>query len=42
MTEVRRAQPADADALGRLLHDVHTEFDEFTPARKPSPSARAT
>jgi ribosomal protein S18 acetylase RimI-like enzyme len=31
MTEVRRAQPADADAIGRLLHDVHTEFDEFTP-----------
>lgn len=31
MTEVRRAQPADADAIGRLLHDVHTEFDELTP-----------
>ena len=31
MTEVRRAQPADADAIGRLLHDVRTEFDEFTP-----------
>jgi ribosomal protein S18 acetylase RimI-like enzyme len=31
MTEVRRAQPADADRIGRLLHDVHTEFDEFSP-----------
>jgi GNAT superfamily N-acetyltransferase len=28
---VRRAQPADADAIGRLLHDFNTEFDEFTP-----------
>jgi GNAT superfamily N-acetyltransferase len=31
MSEVRRAQPADADAIGQLLHDVHTEFKEFTP-----------
>jgi GNAT superfamily N-acetyltransferase len=31
MSEVRRAQPADADALGRLLHDFNTEFNEFTP-----------
>jgi GNAT superfamily N-acetyltransferase len=31
MTEVRRAQPADADAIGRLLHNFNTEFDEFTP-----------
>ena len=31
MTEVRRAQPADADAIGRLLHDFNTEFDELTP-----------
>jgi ribosomal protein S18 acetylase RimI-like enzyme len=31
MTEVRRAQPADADGIGRLLHDFHTEFDEFSP-----------
>lgn len=31
MTEVRRAQPADADAIGRLLHDFNTEFDDFTP-----------
>ena len=31
MNEARRAQPADADAIGQLLHDVHTEFNEFTP-----------
>jgi GNAT superfamily N-acetyltransferase len=31
MIEVRRAQPADADAIGRLLHDFNTEFNEFTP-----------
>jgi ribosomal protein S18 acetylase RimI-like enzyme len=31
MTEVRRAQSADADAIGRLLHDFNTEFNEFTP-----------
>ena len=30
-TTVRRADVTDADAVGRLLHDVHTEFDEFTP-----------
>lgn len=29
--EVRRAQPADAGAIGRLLHDFNTEFDDFTP-----------
>ena len=28
---VRRAEAADADAIGRLLHDVHSEFNEFTP-----------
>jgi GNAT superfamily N-acetyltransferase len=31
MIEVRRAQPADADAIGRLVHDFNTEFNEFTP-----------
>jgi ribosomal protein S18 acetylase RimI-like enzyme len=31
MTRVRRAQPADADVIGQLLHDVHSEFDEPTP-----------
>ena len=29
--EVRRGEPADADAIGRLLHDFNTEFDEVTP-----------
>lgn len=29
--EVRRAQPADAEAIGRLLHDFNSEFDDFTP-----------
>jgi ribosomal protein S18 acetylase RimI-like enzyme len=28
---VRRATDADADAIGRLLHDFNTEFDEETP-----------
>ena len=28
---VRRAGPGDADAIGRLLHDFNTEFDEVTP-----------
>ena len=28
---VRRAGPADAEAIGRLLHDFNTEYDEFTP-----------
>jgi GNAT superfamily N-acetyltransferase len=31
MSEVRRAQSADADAIGRLLHDFNSEFNEFTP-----------
>jgi len=31
MTGVRRAQVADAEAIGQLLHDFNTEFDEFTP-----------
>jgi ribosomal protein S18 acetylase RimI-like enzyme len=28
---VRRAAGADADAIGRLLHDFNTEFEEMTP-----------
>jgi ribosomal protein S18 acetylase RimI-like enzyme len=28
---VRQAGPADADAVGRLLHDFNTEFDDVTP-----------
>ena len=28
---VRRAGPEDADAVGRLLHDFNTEYDEPTP-----------
>jgi ribosomal protein S18 acetylase RimI-like enzyme len=28
---VRRARPADADAVGRLLHDFNEEFDDPTP-----------
>ena len=28
---VRRAEPADAEAIGRLLHDFNTEYDEPTP-----------
>ena len=28
---VRRGQPADADAIGRLLHDFNTEYEDFTP-----------
>jgi GNAT superfamily N-acetyltransferase len=29
--KVREAQPTDAEAVGRLLHDFNTEFDDFTP-----------
>jgi ribosomal protein S18 acetylase RimI-like enzyme len=29
---VRRAKPADAEGIGRLLHDFNTEFEEETPA----------
>jgi ribosomal protein S18 acetylase RimI-like enzyme len=29
--QVRRADPADADAIGRLLDDFNREFDESTP-----------
>jgi ribosomal protein S18 acetylase RimI-like enzyme len=28
---VRRADPADAEAIGRLLHDFNTEFDDPSP-----------
>ena len=28
---VRRADPADADAIGRLLHDFNEEYEEATP-----------
>lgn len=28
---VRRARPEDSEAVGRLLHDFNTEFDEPTP-----------
>jgi ribosomal protein S18 acetylase RimI-like enzyme len=31
LPEVRRAELGDADAIGRLLHDFNTEFDDFTP-----------
>jgi ribosomal protein S18 acetylase RimI-like enzyme len=31
---VRRAGPEDAEAIGRLLHDFNTEFDEITPGRE--------
>ncbi|HEX8158753.1 MAG TPA: GNAT family N-acetyltransferase [Solirubrobacteraceae bacterium] len=29
---VRRADPADAEAIGQLLHDFNSEFDEPTPS----------
>jgi len=28
---VRAAEPTDAEAIGRLLHDFNTEFEEITP-----------
>jgi ribosomal protein S18 acetylase RimI-like enzyme len=28
---VRRAEPADAEDVGRLLHDFNTEYDDYTP-----------
>jgi ribosomal protein S18 acetylase RimI-like enzyme len=31
MSSVRRAEPADAEAIGRLLHDFNTEFHDVTP-----------
>jgi ribosomal protein S18 acetylase RimI-like enzyme len=29
--DVREATPADAELLGRLMHDFSTEYDDFTP-----------
>lgn len=29
---IRRAEPGDAEVIGRLLHDFNTEFDEPTPS----------
>jgi ribosomal protein S18 acetylase RimI-like enzyme len=29
--EVRRARVEDADAIGRLLHDFNSEYDDYTP-----------
>jgi ribosomal protein S18 acetylase RimI-like enzyme len=29
--QVRRARVADADAIGRLLHDFNSEYDDYTP-----------
>jgi ribosomal protein S18 acetylase RimI-like enzyme len=29
--EVRRAVTGDADAIGRLLHDFNSEYDDYTP-----------
>jgi ribosomal protein S18 acetylase RimI-like enzyme len=31
---VRRAELADAETIGRLLHDFNSEFDEPTPGRR--------
>jgi len=31
---VRRAEAADAEAIGQLLHDFNSEFDEPTPGRR--------
>jgi GNAT superfamily N-acetyltransferase len=31
VASVRTAQPADADAIGRLLHDFNTEYDDPSP-----------
>jgi ribosomal protein S18 acetylase RimI-like enzyme len=31
MPSVRIAQPADAEAIGRLLHDFNTEYDDPSP-----------
>jgi ribosomal protein S18 acetylase RimI-like enzyme len=28
---IRRGEPADAEAIGRLLHDFNTEYEESTP-----------
>jgi ribosomal protein S18 acetylase RimI-like enzyme len=29
--EIRRAEARDAEAIGRLLHDFNTEYDDYTP-----------
>ena len=29
---IRRGEPADAEAIGRLLHDFNTEYEQDTPA----------
>jgi ribosomal protein S18 acetylase RimI-like enzyme len=31
LTDVRRAGPEDAEAIGRLLHDFNSEYGDFTP-----------
>ncbi len=31
MTDVRRAEPGDCEAIGRLLHDFNTEYLDLTP-----------
>jgi ribosomal protein S18 acetylase RimI-like enzyme len=31
MARVRRGESADAEAIGRLLHDFNTEFEDVTP-----------
>ncbi|MGO9322046.1 MAG: hypothetical protein ACLQBY_14755 [Solirubrobacteraceae bacterium] len=31
MSQVRPAEPADAEAIGRLLHDFNIEFGDPTP-----------
>jgi GNAT superfamily N-acetyltransferase len=28
---IRRGEPADAEAIGRLLHDFNSEYEDFTP-----------
>jgi ribosomal protein S18 acetylase RimI-like enzyme len=28
---VRRGEPADAEAIGKLLHDFNSEYEDFTP-----------
>jgi GNAT superfamily N-acetyltransferase len=30
-SEIRRASPADASAIARLLHDFNSEYEDFTP-----------
>jgi ribosomal protein S18 acetylase RimI-like enzyme len=35
VSSVRVAQPEDAVAIGRLLHDFNTEFDEPSPGPQP-------